>query len=157
MSPLRDNLSDDELKANAADAAMSAYLLGYPNNTLWDYFKIEHRQKKGAVDFTANTVIYLAQDIADAVKIDRKYLRDPLLSVSNKQLPFFKTFGANLKSLLTLFKKDPKDTAENMAGGLLLHITHHPEEFTAEMTLTTVPVLRVIHGLLAGVQAVLEE
>ncbi|KAI9989930.1 hypothetical protein PInf_020228 [Phytophthora infestans] len=165
-----DNLSDDELKANAADAAMSAYLLSHPNNTLWDYFKIEHRQKKamnerlplkervqnavkGAVDFTANTVIYLAQDIADAVKWIVNTLRDPLIGI--KQVTtFFKTFGANLKSLWTLFKKDPKDTAENMAGGLLLHITHHPEEFTAEMTLTIGAGFAVIHGLLAGVQAV---
>ncbi|POM79661.1 Hypothetical protein PHPALM_2611, partial [Phytophthora palmivora] len=36
----QDNLSNDEIKANAADAAMSAYLLSHPNNTLWDYFKI---------------------------------------------------------------------------------------------------------------------
>ncbi|KAG3104259.1 hypothetical protein PI125_g13613 [Phytophthora idaei] len=42
----QENLSDGELKANAADAAMSAYLLSHPNNTLWDYFKIERRQKK---------------------------------------------------------------------------------------------------------------
>ncbi|KAG2791096.1 hypothetical protein JG687_00015624 [Phytophthora cactorum] len=166
----QDDLSDDELKANAADAAMSAYLLSHPNNTLWDYFKIEHKQKKamsqrlplkeriknaikGVVDYTANTVIYLAQDIANAVKWIVNTLRDPLVGI--KQVTtFFTTFGKNIKSLWTLFKEDPKDTAKNMAGGLLLHITHHPAEFTAETVLTVSAGFAVIGGLLAGVEAV---
>lgn len=80
----QENLSDDELKANAADAAMSAYLLSHPNNTLWDYFKIERKQKKAMnqnlplkdriknavacfVDYTADTVVALAQTLADAI------------------------------------------------------------------------------------------
>ncbi|OWZ02992.1 hypothetical protein PHMEG_00025352 [Phytophthora megakarya] len=166
----QDDLSNDELKANAADAAMSAYLLSHPNNTLWDYFKIEHSQKKamsqrlpvkeriknainGVVDFTANTVIYLAQDIAIAVKWIVNTIRDPLVGI--KQVTdFFKTFGMNLKSLWGLMKEDPKDTAKNMAGGLLLHITHHPAEFTAETVLTVSAGFAVIGGLLAGVEAV---
>ncbi|KAG1710597.1 hypothetical protein DVH05_013321 [Phytophthora capsici] len=166
----QDNLSDDELKANAADAAMSAYLLSHPNNTLWDYFKIEHKQKKamnqrlpireriknaikGVVDFTANTVILMAQDIAAAVKWIINTLRDPLVGI--KQVTtFFKTFGKNIKSLWGLMKEDPKDTAKNMAGGLLLHITHHPAEFTAETVLTVSAGFAVIGGLLAGVEAV---
>ncbi|KAK1944749.1 hypothetical protein P3T76_003282 [Phytophthora citrophthora] len=166
----QDSLSDAELKANAADAAMSAYLLSHPNNTLWDYFKIEHKQKKamnqrlpireriknaikGVVDYTANTVINLAQDIADAVKWIVNTLRDPLVGI--KQVTtFFKTFGKNIKSLWGLMKEDPKDTAKNMAGGLLLHITHHPAEFTAETVLTVSAGFAVIGGLLAGVEAV---
>ncbi|EGZ15475.1 hypothetical protein PHYSODRAFT_505369 [Phytophthora sojae] len=166
----QENLSDEELKANAADAAMSAYLLSHPNNTLWDYFKIEHKQKKemnkrlplkqriknaikGVVDYTANTVIDLAQDIADAIKWIVNTLRDPLVGI--KQVTtFFKTFGHNVKSLWTLFKEDPKETAENMGGGLLLHITHHPAEFTAETVLTVSAGFAVIGGLMAGVEAV---
>ncbi|KAG6614244.1 uncharacterized protein IUM83_09899 [Phytophthora cinnamomi] len=166
----QDDLSDEELKANAADAAMSAYLLSHPNNTLWDYFKIEHRQKKemskrlplkeriknaikGVVDYTANTVINLAQDIADAVKWIVNTLRDPLVGI-RQVTSFFKTFGKNVKSLWTLFKEDPKETAENMGGGLLLHITHHPAEFTAETVLTVSAGFAVIGGLMAGVEAV---
>ncbi|KAJ8550481.1 hypothetical protein ON010_g10589 [Phytophthora cinnamomi] len=166
----QDDLSNEELKANAADAAMSAYLLSHPNNTLWDYFKIEHRQKKemskrlplkeriknaikGVVDYTANTVINLAQDIADAVKWIVNTLRDPLVGI-RQVTSFFKTFGKNVKSLWTLFKEDPKETAENMGGGLLLHITHHPAEFTAETVLTVSAGFAVIGGLMAGVEAV---
>ncbi|GMF54034.1 unnamed protein product [Phytophthora fragariaefolia] len=166
----QENLSDEELKANAADAAMSAYLLSHPNNTLWDYFKIEHKQKKemnkrlplkqriknaikGVVDYTANTVIDLAQDIANAVKWIVNTLRDPLVGI-RQVTSFFKTFGKNVKSLWTLFKEDPKETAENMGGGLLLHITHHPAEFTAETVLTVSAGFAVIGGLMAGVEAV---
>ncbi|KAE8888201.1 hypothetical protein PF005_g17099 [Phytophthora fragariae] len=166
----QESLSDEELKSNAADAAMSAYLLSHPNNTLWDYFKIEHKQKKamnarlplkqriknaikGVVDYTANTVIDLAQDIADAIKWIVNTLRDPLVGI-RQVTTFFKTFGKNVKSLWTLFKEDPKETAENMGGGLLLHITHHPAEFTAETVLTVSAGFAVIGGLMAGVEAV---
>jgi hypothetical protein len=166
----QETLSDAELKSNAADAAMSAYLLSHPNNTLWDYFKIEHKQKKemnkrlplkqriknaikGVVDYTTDTIIDLAQDIADAVKWIINTIRDPLVGI--KQVTsFFKTFGKNIKLLWGLMKEDPKDTAENMAGGLLLHITHHPAEFTAETVLTVSAGFAVIGGLLAGVEAV---
>ncbi|GMF66169.1 unnamed protein product [Phytophthora lilii] len=166
----QENLSDEELKANAADAAMSAYLLSHPNNTLWDYFKIERKQKKemfkklslkekikkvlnGIVDYTTNTVIDLAQDIADAVKWIVNTIRDPLVGI--KQVTsFFKEFWKNIKSLWGLMKEDPKETSENMAGGLLLHIMHHPAEFTAETVLTVSAGFAVINGLMAGVEAV---
>ncbi|KAG7377484.1 hypothetical protein PHYPSEUDO_011551 [Phytophthora pseudosyringae] len=151
FSEEQDNLSNEELKANAADAAMSAYLLSHPNNTLWDYFKIERKQKKevfkqlplaekikkvikGVVDYTADTAIALAQTLADAIEWIINTIRDPLVGV--KQITgFFKEFGKNLKSLWGLMKEDPKETAKNMGGGLLLHITHHPTEFTAETVL----------------------
>ncbi|KAG7394523.1 hypothetical protein PHYBOEH_005048 [Phytophthora boehmeriae] len=166
----QDNLSDAELKANAADAAMSAYMLSHPNNTLWDYFKIERKQKKemnknlslkdrikkalkSVVDFTADTVIALAQDIANAVKWIVNTIRDP--QVGLKQVAnFFKTFAENCKSLWTLLKDDPKETGENMAGGLLLHIIHNPAEFTAETVLMVSGGFAVINGLMAGVEAV---
>ncbi|ETK72666.1 hypothetical protein L915_20283 [Phytophthora nicotianae] len=166
----QENLSDDELKANAADAAMSAYLLSHPNNTLWDYFKIERRQKKamnknlplkervkkaikGFVDYTADTLIAMAQTLADAIEWIINTLRDPLVGV--KQITsFFKEFGKNIKSLWGLMKEDPKETAENMAGGLLLHISHHPSEFTAETVLMISGGFAVIGGLMAGVEAV---
>ncbi|POM60967.1 hypothetical protein PHPALM_30093 [Phytophthora palmivora] len=51
-------------------------------------------------------------------------------------------------------KEDPKETAENMAGGLLLHITHHPSEFTAETVLMISTGFAVIGGLMAGVEIV---
>ncbi|KAG6576399.1 uncharacterized protein IUM83_09046 [Phytophthora cinnamomi] len=108
---------------------------------------------KGVVDYTANTVINLAQDIADAVKWIVNTLRDPLVGI-RQVTSFFKTFGKNVKSLWTLFKEDPKETAENMGGGLLLHITHHPAEFTAETVLTVSAGFAVIGGLMAGVEAV---
>ncbi|KAG6614061.1 uncharacterized protein IUM83_09903 [Phytophthora cinnamomi] len=41
-----------------------------------------------------------------------------------------------------------------MGGGLLLHITHHPSEFTAETVLMVGTGFAVIHGLMAGVEAV---
>ncbi|KAF4318760.1 hypothetical protein BBO99_00007085 [Phytophthora kernoviae] len=166
----QDNLSDAELKANAADAAMSAYMVSHPNNTLWDYFKIERKQKKemykslslkdrikkvlkGVVDFTADTVIALAQDIASAVKWIVNTIRDPLVGL--KQVAnFFKTFAENCKSLWTLLKEDPKETGENMAGGLLLHIVHNPSAFTAETVLMVSGGFAVINGLMAGVEAV---
>ncbi|KAG6942757.1 hypothetical protein JG687_00018877, partial [Phytophthora cactorum] len=59
----QENLSDGELKANAADAAMSAYLLSHPNNTLGDYFKIERRQKKAM-----NKNLPLKERVKNAVK-----------------------------------------------------------------------------------------
>ncbi|KAG6948216.1 hypothetical protein JG687_00015623 [Phytophthora cactorum] len=160
----QENLSDDELKANAADAAMSAYLLSHPNNTLWDYFKIERKQKKamreklplkervknvikGFVDYTLDTAIHLAQTLADAIEWIINTIRDPL--VGAKQVTsFFKEFGKNIKSLWGLMKEDPKETAENMAGGLLLHITHHPSEFTAETVLMIGTGFAVIGGLM---------
>ncbi|ETI53041.1 hypothetical protein F441_03938 [Phytophthora nicotianae CJ01A1] len=166
----QDNLSDDELKANAADAAMSAYLLSHPNNTLWDYFKIERKQKKamrkslplkervknaitGFVDYTLDTAIHLAQTLADAIEWIINTIRDPL--VGAKQVTnFFKEFGKNIKSLWGLMKEDPKETAENMAGGLLLHITHHPSEFTAETVLMIGTGFAVIGGLMHGVEAI---
>ncbi|KAF1775671.1 hypothetical protein GQ600_12595 [Phytophthora cactorum] len=162
----QENLSDDELKANAADAAMSAYLLSHPNNTLWDYFKIERKQKKamreklplkervknvikGFVDYTLDTAIHLAQTLADAIEWIINTIRDPL--VGAKQVTsFFKEFGKNIKSLWGLMKEDPKETAENMAGGLLLHITHHPSEFTAETVLMIGTGFAVIGGLMHG-------
>ncbi|EGZ15468.1 hypothetical protein PHYSODRAFT_508416 [Phytophthora sojae] len=170
FSEKQEDLSDEELKANAADAAMSAYLLSHPNNTLWDYFKIERKQKremfkklplkekikkvlKGIVDFAADTTIALAQTIADAIEWIINTIRDPLVGV--RQIGnFFKEFGKNLKSLWGLMKEDPKETAENMGGGLLLHITHHPAEFTAETVLMVSGGFAVIHGLMAGVEAV---
>ncbi|KAF4132169.1 hypothetical protein GN958_ATG18636 [Phytophthora infestans] len=170
FSEEQDNLSDDELKANAADAAMSAYLLSHPNNTLWDYFKIERRQKKamkknlplkervknavkGFVDYTADTLIAMAQTLADAIEWIINTIRNPLVGV--KQITsFFKEFGKNIKSLCGLMKEDPKETAENMAGGLLLHITHHPSEFTAETVLMVSGGFAVIGGLMAGVEAI---
>ncbi|KAG1710532.1 hypothetical protein DVH05_013258 [Phytophthora capsici] len=170
FSEEQENLSDDELKANAADAAMSAYLLSHPNNTLWDYFKIERRQKKamnknlplgtriknavtGFFDYAADTVVAMAQTLADAIEWIVNTLRNPL--VGAKQVAsFFKEFGTNLKSLWGLMKEDPKETAENMAGGLLLHITHHPSEFTAETVLMISGGFAVIGGLMAGVEAV---
>ncbi|GMF65983.1 unnamed protein product [Phytophthora lilii] len=166
----QENLSDDELKANAADAAMSAYLLSHPNNTLWDYFKIERKQKKemnknlplkdriknavtGFVDYTADTVIALAQILADAIEWIVNTIRDPLVGI--KQIGnWFKEFGNNIKSLWGLMKEDPKETSENMAGGLLLHITHHPSEFTAETVLMVSGGFAVIHGLIHGVEAI---
>eukprot|EP00644_Phytophthora_capsici_P011383 jgi/Phyca11/18450/fgenesh1_pg.PHYCAscaffold_37_\ len=170
FSDEQENLSDDELKANAADAAMSAYLLSHPNNTLWDYFKIERRQKKemnknlpvgtriknavtGFFDYAADTVVAMAQTLADAIEWIINTIRNPL--VGAKQVAsFFKEFGTNLKSLWGLMKEDPKETAENMAGGLLLHITHHPSEFTAETVLMISGGFAVIGGLMAGVEAV---
>ncbi|POM77341.1 Hypothetical protein PHPALM_5286 [Phytophthora palmivora] len=166
----QDNLSNKELKANAADAAMSAYLLSHPNNTLWDYFKIERKQKremfnklslgekikkvlKGIVDFTADTTITLAQTIADAIEWIINTIRDPLVGI-RQITSFFKEFGKNIKSLWGLMKEDPKETAKNMGGGLLLHITHHPSEFTAETVLMVGTGFAVIHGLMAGVEAV---
>ncbi|KAG6614250.1 uncharacterized protein IUM83_09946 [Phytophthora cinnamomi] len=166
----QENLSDDELKANAADAAMSAYLLSHPNNTLWDYFKIERKQKRemnknlplkqriknaitGFVDYTADTVIAMAQTLADAIEWIVNTIRNPLVGV--KQVAnFFKEFGTNIKALWGLMKEDPKETAENMGGGLLLHITHHPSEFTAETVLMIGGGFAVIGGLMAGVEAV---
>ncbi|KAL3671235.1 hypothetical protein V7S43_003167 [Phytophthora oleae] len=170
FSEEQENLSDDELKADAADAAMSAYLLSHPNNTLWDYFKIERKQKKemnknlpvgtriknavtGFFDYAADTVIAMAQTLADAIEWIINTLRNPL--VGAKQVAsFFKEFGTNLKSLWGLMKEDPKETAQNMAGGLLLHITHHPSEFTAETVLMISGGFAVIGGLMAGVEAV---
>ncbi|KAG7378081.1 hypothetical protein PHYPSEUDO_010578 [Phytophthora pseudosyringae] len=170
FSEEQETLSDDELKANAADAAMSAYLLSHPNNTLWDYFKIERKQKKamnqnlplkdrfknavtGFLDYTADTVIAMAQTLADAIEWIINTIRNPLVGV--KQVSdFFKTFGKNIKSLWGLMKEDPKETAQNMAGGLLLHITHHPSEFTAETVLMISGGFAVIGGLMAGVEAV---
>ncbi|POM73522.1 Hypothetical protein PHPALM_9625, partial [Phytophthora palmivora] len=166
----QENLSDDELKANAADAAMSAYLLSHPNNTLWDYFKIERRQKKamnaklplktriknavtGFVDYAADTVIAMAQTLADAIEWIINTIRNPLVGV-RQVTHFFKEFGTNIKSLWGLMKEDPKETAQNMAGGLLLHITHHPSEFTAETVLMISGGFAVIGGLMAGVEAV---
>ncbi|KUF88788.1 hypothetical protein AM588_10001956 [Phytophthora nicotianae] len=170
FSDEQENLSNEELKSNAADAAMSAYLLSHPNNTLWDYFKIERKQKKemfkklplgekikkvvkGVVDFTLDTAIHLAQTIADAIEWIINTLRDPLVGV--KQITsFFKEFGKNVKSLWGLMKEDPKDTAKNMGGGLLLHITHHPSEFTAETALMIGTGFAVIGGLMHGVEAI---
>ncbi|KAF4318443.1 hypothetical protein BBO99_00007357 [Phytophthora kernoviae] len=166
----QDNLSDDELKANAADAAMSAYLISHPNNTLWDYFKLEKKHKKemykklplkdrikkvikGVVDFTAETIIALAQNVASAIKWIVNTIRDPL--VGAKQVAnFFKEFGKNCKGLWKLIKADPKETGENVAGGLLLHIVHHPAEFTAETVLMVGGGFAVIHGLIAGMEVV---
>jgi hypothetical protein len=166
----QETLSDDELKTNAADAAMSAYLLSHPNNTLWDYFKIERAQKKamnqnmplkqriknaitGVADYAADTVIALAQTLADAIEWIVNTIRDPLVGI--KQIGnFFKEFGTNIKALWGLMKDDPKETAENMGGGLLLHITHHPSEFTAETVLMVSGGFAVIGGLMAGVEAV---
>eukprot|EP00644_Phytophthora_capsici_P010280 jgi/Phyca11/123682/e_gw1.51.178.1 len=94
---------------------MSAYLLSHPNNTLWDYFKIERRQKKamnknlplgtriknavtGFFDYAADTVVAMAQTLADAIEWIVNTLRNPL--VGAKQVAsFFKEFGTNLKSL----------------------------------------------------------
>ncbi|KAG6576391.1 uncharacterized protein IUM83_09049 [Phytophthora cinnamomi] len=166
----QENLSDEDLKANAADAAMSAYLLSHPNNTLWDYFKIERKQKremfkqlslkekikkvlKDFVNFTADTTIALAQTVADAIEWIVNTIRDPLVGI-RQITSFFKEFGKNIKSLWGLMKEDPKETAENMGGGLLLHITHHPSEFTAETVLMVGTGFAVIHGLMAGVEAV---
>ncbi|GMF66170.1 unnamed protein product [Phytophthora lilii] len=166
----QESLSDDELKANAADAAMSAYLLSHPNNTLWDYFKIERKQKKemnknlplkdriknavtGFADYAADTVIALAQTLADAIEWIVNTIRNPLVGI--RQIGnFFKEFGTNIKSLWGLMKEDPRETSENMAGGLLLHITHHPAEFTAETVLMVSGGFAVINGLMAGVEAV---
>ncbi|KAG6957152.1 hypothetical protein JG687_00010175 [Phytophthora cactorum] len=168
FSEEQDNLSNEELKANAADAAMSAYLLSHPNNTLWDYFKIERKQKKemfkklplgekikkvvkGVVDFTLDTAIHLAQTIADAIEWIINTIRDPLVGI--KQITsFFKEFGKNVKSLWGLMKEDPKETAKNMGGGLLLHITHHPSEFTAETALMIGTGFAVIGGLMHGIK-----
>ncbi|KAE9268728.1 hypothetical protein PF001_g29533 [Phytophthora fragariae] len=131
FSEEQEDLSNEELKANAADAAMSAYLLSHPNNTLWDYFKIERKQKR------------------------EMFKKLPLKEKIKKQIgSFFKEFGKNIKSLWGLMKEDPKETAENMGGGLLLHITHHPSEFTAETVLMVSGGFAVIHGLMAGVEAV---
>ncbi|KAH7474274.1 hypothetical protein KRP22_004034 [Phytophthora ramorum] len=170
FSEEQDDLSDEELKANAADAAMSAYLLSHPNNTLWDYFKIERKQKrdmnsklpwkdrlknaiKDVVDFTADTLIGIAKTIASAIEWIINTIRDPLVGI--KQITsFFKEFGKNIKSLWGLMKEDPKETAENMGGGLLLHITHHPAEFTAETVLMVGAGFAAIHGLMHGVEAV---
>ncbi|KAL4165348.1 hypothetical protein KRP22_011273 [Phytophthora ramorum] len=166
----QEDFSDEELKANAADAAMSAYLLSHPNNTLWDYFKIERKQKremnqnlpwkdrmknavKDVVDFTADTLVSFAQTVADAIEWIINTIRNPLVG-AKQVFSFFKEFGENIKSLWTLIKEDPKETGENMAGGLLLHITHHPSEFTAETVLMVGTGFAVIGGLMAGVEAV---
>jgi hypothetical protein len=170
FSEEQETLSNEELKASAADAAMSAYLLSHPNNTLWDYFKLERKQKKdafknlplkerikkvlkGAVDFVANTAIGIAQNIADAIEWIINTIRDPLVGV-RQITSFFKEFGKNIKLLWGLIKEDPKETGENMGGGLLLHITHHPAEFTADTVLMVAGGFAVIHGLMAGVEAV---
>ncbi|KAF4044902.1 hypothetical protein GN244_ATG02819 [Phytophthora infestans] len=170
FSEEQESLTNDELKANAADAAMAAYLASHPNNTLWDYFKIQRRQKKevfknlplgekikkifkGVVDYTLDTLIAIAQMAADAIEWIINTLRDPLVGL--KQIAtFFKDLGKNCKILWGLFKEDPKETAQNMGGGLLLHITHHPAEFTAETVLTVGAGFAVIHGLMHGVEVI---
>ncbi|KAE8888137.1 hypothetical protein PF004_g28942 [Phytophthora fragariae] len=136
FSEEQEDLSNEELKANAADAAMSAYLLSHPNNTLWDYFKIERKQKR---------------EMFKKLPLKEKIKK---CSRASQIGSFFKEFGKNIKSLWGLMKEDPKETAENMGGGLLLHITHHPSEFTAETVLMVSGGFAVIHGLMAGVEAV---
>lgn len=166
----KDHLSNDELKANAADAAMSAYMLSHPNNTLWDYFNIEleqihdtflnlplierlQRTIKNIFNYSLDTAIALAQTIADVIEWILNTLRHP--SVGFWQIgDFFREFGTNLKNLWEMVKRDPKNTAENMAGGFLLHVEHHPAEFTAESILLVGAGSAVIAGVLRGVTAI---
>ncbi|CAI5702608.1 hypothetical protein KXD40_009424 [Peronospora effusa] len=56
--------------------------------------------------------------------------------------------------LWKMMLKDPKNTAANMGGGFLLHISHHPSEFTAETVLLVGTGFAVIHGLIHGVEAI---
>ncbi|CAI5744429.1 unnamed protein product [Peronospora destructor] len=170
FSKEQDNLSEEELKANAADAAMSAYLLSHPNVTLWDYFKIEEHQKQvmfnnlrlpdrikmllnNFVDFTADTAINIAQMTADAITWIINTVRSPLVGI-RQVMDFFMELGHGIKTLWKMMLKDPKNTAANMGGGFLLHITHHPTEFTAETVLLIGGGFAVIHGLIHGVEAI---
>ncbi|CEG49819.1 uncharacterized protein PHALS_07561 [Plasmopara halstedii] len=166
----QDNLSNAELKANAADAAMSAYLLSHPNNTLWDYFNIEleqihdtflnlpligrlQRVISNVFNYSLDTVIALAQMIADVIEWCLNTVRHPLVGI-RQVVDFFSEFGENLKDLWGLLKRDPSNTAENMAGGFLLHIEHHMAEFTAESILLIGAGSGVIHGLIHGAEAI---
>lgn len=165
----QETLSNAELKADAADAAMSAYLLSHPNNTLWDYFNIEleqihdnflnlpligrlQRTIKNVFNFSLDTAIALAQMIADIIEWFLNTIRHPLVGI-HQVIDFFSNFGKNLKELWGLMKVDPANTAENMAGGFLLHIEHHMAEFTAESILMIGAGTMVIHGLIHSAEA----
>ncbi|TDH67969.1 hypothetical protein CCR75_005411 [Bremia lactucae] len=165
-----DHRSAEEIKADAADDAMMSYMINHPNNTLWDFFKIEVKQKskmarmlpfhtrvadavKDVVDFSLDSVIYLAHSIADAVTWVANSIREP--SVGAKEVKdFFTEFSENIKLVWRLMKEDPKDTSENLAGGLLLHIMHHPAEFTAETVLLVATGFAVIGGLIFSVETI---
>uniref|UniRef100_A0AAV1T7V5 Uncharacterized protein n=1 Tax=Peronospora matthiolae TaxID=2874970 RepID=A0AAV1T7V5_9STRA len=163
-------LSDDEIKAKAADAAMSAYMLSHPNKTLWDFFKIEHRQKRQmfknlptsekfkrvftrVVDLVSDTAIAAAHTIADTIQWVINVFRHPLVGM-RQVIDFFKEFGKNIKLVSIMMWDDPKNTSLNMAGGFLLHVRHHPAEFTAETVLLVAGGSAVIHGLMRGVSAI---
>ncbi|CEG48816.1 uncharacterized protein PHALS_06616 [Plasmopara halstedii] len=166
----REHLSDKELKANAADAAMSAYLLSHPNNTLWDYFNLEleqihqtflnlplverlQRMVKSVFNYSLDTVIALAHMIADVIEWLLNTIRHP--SVGLQQIvDFGRDFGKNFKNLWGLLKQDPKNTAENIAGGFLLHVEHHMADFTAESILLVGTGTAMIAGLMRGVEAI---
>ncbi|CAI5735966.1 unnamed protein product [Hyaloperonospora brassicae] len=162
------NLSEEELKANAADAAMTAYMLSHPNETLWDFFKVENRQKhqmfmnlprsdkfkhlfKKAVDFASETVIAGAHMAADAAEWFVNTVRHPRIGL-HQASEFFKEFWANTKMVGRMMVKDPNATSKNMVGGFLLNLRHHPAEFTAESILLVSAGTAVIHNVMHGVE-----
>uniref|UniRef100_A0AAV1T744 Uncharacterized protein n=1 Tax=Peronospora matthiolae TaxID=2874970 RepID=A0AAV1T744_9STRA len=163
-------LSERELNAKAADAAMTAYLLSHPKKTLWDYFRIEWDQKsamfknlplsekvkkvlKDSVDFVSDTTILVVQMIADAVEWIIHTLHHPRVGMRQVS-EFFHKFGQNVMTMHGLLMKEPKRTFKNVVGGTFLFIRHHPSEFTSNAIVLLGSGFASMHGLLMGVYAV---
>uniref|UniRef100_M4BUE4 Uncharacterized protein n=1 Tax=Hyaloperonospora arabidopsidis (strain Emoy2) TaxID=559515 RepID=M4BUE4_HYAAE len=149
---------------------MTAYLLSHPNKTLWDYFQIERKQEsamfknlplseevkkvfRDSVDIVSDTVIGVVQMVADAIEWIIHTLHHP--RVGMRQVSgFFHKFGQNVMTMHRLMMKDPKRTFENVGGGTLLFIQHHPSEFASNTIVLLGTGFASMHGLLMGVGAV---
>ncbi|KAL0582837.1 hypothetical protein ABG067_007212 [Albugo candida] len=166
----KDDVPLAEKKAQIKDELMTSFILAHPSLTLWEYFKLEnkkdidnfgllpvHEQRKrmivGLLDFATNTVIDIAKFAVAAFIWIVKTFRHPVVGYLEIR-DFFMEFKENCVLLAKMFKKDPKTTGKNLAGGFLLNIKHHPEEFTAESVLLITGGVAVIHGLIDTVKVV---
>ncbi|CAI5735977.1 unnamed protein product [Hyaloperonospora brassicae] len=149
---------------------MTAYLLSHPNNTLWDFFKIERKQKRAmwnhlptsekfkkvfrnVVDIVSDTAIETAHLMADVVEWCVHTLHHP--HVGMRQVSdFFNQFGRNVMIIHGLLMNDTQRTVENVGGGTLLFIRHHPADFMSAAIVIFATGAAQIHGLFMAIEFV---
>jgi hypothetical protein len=107
----------------------------------------------GAWNYVTGTALALIDTVASVLSWGVGSIRDPKQGLDDIK-EFFSEFSENIKFVGELFKQDARSAGLNLAGGLLTHIKHHPEEFTAESILLIYTGCAVIHGLMHRTQAI---
>ncbi|CCI46132.1 unnamed protein product [Albugo candida] len=167
----RQNISSEEQQILEKDRFMTEFVLTHPKETLWNYFKLKSRRNfeyygslsllkklSHTVTNTLESIVSTSMDgISYALRAFQWILltfHHPSIGISDVRV-FFRDLRDNCVSLYHTMHHNA--TTDTLAGGFLLHIVRHPEQFTANSVLMVSGGFAVVNGLIAGAQMLFQE